>query len=127
MKYEWMDAYCLSKKGAEKDFKIEWDATRYLIGGKMFALQGGDKEHKPIITLKCEPPFGQFLREQHRHIIPGYYMNKEHWNSVYLEGDVPDDVLKQMIDMSYELVLNSLSKKMQKQIMGEKDGDKEND
>jgi len=118
MKYKWLDEYCVSKKGAEKDFKVEWDATRYQIGGKMFALQGGDKDKKAIITLKCEPMFGQLLRGQYQHIIPGYYMNKEHWNSVYLDGDVPDDVLKQMIDMSYKLVLNSLSKKTQKEIMG---------
>ena len=117
MKYDWMDSYLLSKKGAQKDFKVEWDATRYQIGGKMFAMQGGDKEKKAIITLKCEPLFGQLLREQHQHIIAGYYMNKEHWNSVYLDGDVPDDVLKQMIDMSYGLVLNSLSKKMQQEIL----------
>lgn len=112
MKYEWLDEYCLSKEGAKKDFKIEWDAIRYLIGDKMFAMQGGDKYKKAIITLKCEPAFGQFLREEYQHIVAGYYMNKEHWNSVYLDGDVPDDILKQMIDMSYELVLNSLSKKM---------------
>ncbi|AOY76564.1 MmcQ/YjbR family DNA-binding protein [Clostridium formicaceticum] len=118
MKYEWLDEYCLSKKGVEKDFKVEWDATRYLIGGKMFALQGGDKNNKAITTLKCEPQFGKFLREQHQHIVAGYYMNKEHWNSVYLDGDVPDDVLKEMIDMSYESVLNSLSKKKQKEIIG---------
>lgn len=116
MSYEWIEEYCLSKKGAQKDFKVEWNALRYLIGEKMFALQGGDKEHKPIITLKCDPPFGRHLREKYPHITPGYYMNKEHWNSVYLEGDVPDDVLKEMIDMSYELVLNSLSKKAQKEI-----------
>ncbi|SDZ12507.1 MmcQ/YjbR family DNA-binding protein [Tindallia californiensis] len=116
MKDEWLDSYCLSKKGAEKDFKVEWDATRYLIGGKMFAMQGGDKEKKPIITLKCEPAFGQQLRREYHHIVAGYYMNKEHWNSVYLEGDVPKDILKQMIDMSYELVLNSLSKKKQKEL-----------
>lgn len=116
MKYEWMDEYCLSKKGAEKDFKAEWEAIRYLIGGKMFAMQGGDKDNKAIITLKCEPVFGQALRQQYEHIIPGYYMNKEHWNSVYLDGDVPDEILRQMIDMSYELVLKSLSKKAQKEI-----------
>lgn len=116
--YPWIDAYCLSKKGAVKDFKVEWGATRYLIGAKMFAMQGGDKDGKPIITLKCEPAFGQILREQHQHIIPGYYMNKEHWNSVYLEGNTPDDILKQMIDMSYELVLNSLSKKAINELLG---------
>lgn len=116
MKYQWLDEYCLSKKGSEKDFKVEWDATRYFIGGKMFALQGGDKYKKPIITLKCDPLFGELLRDEHEHIIPGYHMNKEHWNSVYLDGDVPDDILKQMIDMSYQLVLNSLSKKKQEEI-----------
>jgi predicted DNA-binding protein (MmcQ/YjbR family) len=118
MKYEWIDEYCLSKKGAQKDFKVEWNVTRYLIGGKMFAMQGGDKNKKAIITLKCEPTFGQLLREEHEDITPGYYMNKEHWNSVYLDGDVPDEILKQMIDMSYELVLNLLSKKKIKEILG---------
>jgi len=117
MKYEWIDEYCLSKVGSEKDFKIEWNATRYLIVDKIFAMQGGDKYKKSIITLKCDPSFGQSLREEYPHIVAGYYMNKEHWNSVYLDGDVPDDVLKQMIDMSYELVFKSLSKKVQKQIL----------
>ncbi len=116
MRYEWMDGYLLSKKGAEKDFKVEWDATRYKVGDKMFAMQGGDKEGKAIITLKCEPPFGQLLRKQYSDIVAGYYMNKEHWNSVYLEGDVPDDVVKQMIDESYSLILGGLSKKLQKEI-----------
>ncbi len=120
MKYEWIDEYCLSKVGAEKDFKVEWDATRYLIRGKMFALQGEDKDKNEIITLKCEPMIGKSLREQYQHIIAGYYMNKVHWNSVYLDGDMPDDVLKQMIDMSYELVLNSLSKKLQKELLEHK-------
>lgn len=117
MKYDWMDAYLLSKKGAVKDFKVEWDATRYMVGNKMFAMQGGDKEHKAIITLKCEPVFGQMLRSQYPHIVAGYYMNKEHWNSVYLEGEVPDEVLRQMIDESYTLILSSLTKKMQKEIL----------
>lgn len=119
MKYGWIDEYCLAKNSAEKDFKIEWNAIRYLIGGKMFALQGGDKYEKPIITLKCIPPFGETLRKEYEHIVAGYYMNKEHWNSVYLDGDVPDAILKQMIDMSYDLVFTSLSKKLQKQYLSE--------
>jgi predicted DNA-binding protein (MmcQ/YjbR family) len=119
MNYGWLDTYCLSKKGAIKDFKMEWDATRYLIGGKMFAMQGGDKEGKAVITLKCEPLFGRMLREQYSDIIPGYYMNKEHWNSVYLDGDTPDEVMQQMVDMSYELVLGGLSKKKVKEIWEE--------
>ena len=123
MKYEWINEYCLSKQGAEKDFKVEWEAIRYLIRGKMFVMQGGDKYKKPIITLKCEPVFGQLLREQNQHIVPGYYMNKEHWNSAYLEGDVPNDVLKQMMDMSYELVLKSFSRKIQRGINGGNNND----
>jgi predicted DNA-binding protein (MmcQ/YjbR family) len=117
MKYEWLDEYCLSKEGVVKDFKVEWNATRYLLGDKMIGMVGGDKYGKPIVTLKCEPNFGNLLRQEYPHIVPGYYMNKEHWNSVYLEGDVPDDILKQMIDMSYGLILNSLPKNKQKQIL----------
>jgi predicted DNA-binding protein (MmcQ/YjbR family) len=119
MKYEWMDEFCCSLKGAEKDFKEEWNATRYMIRGKMFAMQGGDKEGRPIITLKLEPPMGEMLRQQYKDIIPGYYMNKEHWNSVYLEGKVPDEVLRDMIDRSHQLIFTSLPKKVQKEMMEE--------
>ena len=118
MNYEWLEDYCLNKKGAEKDFKVEWNATRYLIRGKMFVMQGGDKEGNPIITIKCEPSFGRFLRDEYKDIIPGYYMNKEHWNSVYIGGEVGDEIVKQMIDMSYDLILTSFSKKNQKEIIG---------
>jgi len=123
MKYEWIDGYFLAKQGVSKDYKVEWDVTRYLIGEKMIAMLGEDKYKKAIITLKCEPLFGQALRDKYEHIVTGYYMNKQHWNSVYMDGDVPDDIMKNMIDMSYELVFNSLSKKMQKEIKGENNND----
>ncbi len=118
MKYVWLDEYCLSKKGVEKEYKLEWDATRYMINGKMFALQGGDKEGKPIITVKLNPIHSELLRSQYKDIIPGYYMNKEHWSSMYLEGEVPDQVLKKMLDEGYSLIFESLNKKLQKQILG---------
>ena len=117
MKYTWMDEYCLSKKGVEKEYKLEWNATRYMIKGKMFVLQGGDKDGKQIITVKLNPMHGEFLRHQYKDIIPGYYMNKEHWNSLYLEGNVPDEVVRDMLDKSYSLVLASLSKKLQKEVL----------
>ena len=117
MKYMWIDGYCISKKGVLKDYKPEWDATRYMVKGKMFVLQGENKEGKPIITVKLKPENGDFLRQQFKEITPGYYMNKEHWNSLYLEGDVPDEVLKEMIDESYQLIFESLSKKVQKEIL----------
>lgn len=117
MKYEWLDEYFLSKKFVEKDFKAEWSATRYMIRGKMFAMQGGDKEGKAIITLKLEPSYGESLRAQFKDIIPGYYMNKVHWNSMYLAGDTPDEVLRDMADQSYRLIFESLSKKVQKELL----------
>ncbi len=119
MKYDWLDEYLLSKKGAVRDFKVEWDATRYLLKDKMFCMVGQDNKGKHIITLKCEPAFGLLLREQYPDIVPGYYMNKEHWNSVYIDGQTPDDILRQMADMSYELILASLTKKARMELLNE--------
>lgn len=115
--YKWLDAYCLAQAGATTDYQPDWEAIRYLVGGKMFAMCTDDKAGKPIITLKLEPAFGDLLRQQYEDIIPGYYMNKVHWNSLYLEGNVPDDVVKTMIRESHRLVLDSLSKKAQKEIV----------
>ena len=115
--YPWLDQYCLSKPGTVKDFKEEWNATRYMLSGKMFAMLGGDKNSTPIITLKLNPDDGHALRERYDDIIPGYYMNKEHWNSVYLEGSVPDDVMRGMIDASHTLILESLPKKSREEIL----------
>jgi len=119
LKYIWLDEYLLSKSGASKDFKVEWQWHRYLIKDKMFGAICTDKVGKPIVTIKCEPLVGNLLRSQYTDIVPGYYMNKEHWNSVYLEGEIPDEVLKNMIDMSYQLVFSSFSKKIQIEILGE--------
>lgn len=119
MKYEWIPSYCLAKTGTEQDYKVEWNATRYMLRGKMFAMQGGDKERKPIITIKLLPEFGSLLRAQYSDIVPGYYMNKEHWNSLYLDGAVPDEVVKEMLDQAYQLVLSSFSKKVRQEISGQ--------
>ena len=118
MNYPWIDEYCLSKQGATMEYKDEWQAIRYMVGGKMFALQGNDNTGRPIVTLKLLPTDGDFLRNQFQDIIPGYYMNKKHWNSVYLDGSVPNDVLRDMIDKSYTILFSSLPKKTQKEIIG---------
>ncbi len=115
-RYPWLDAYCLSLTGAQKDFKEEWGATRYLLSDKMFAMVGGDKDGRGIVSLKLKPENGLMLREAYPDITPGYYLNKTHWNSIYLEGAVPDDLLKQMIQESHELVFNGLSKKVKEQL-----------
>ncbi len=117
MSYPWLDEYLMSKKGVAKDFKEEWQWTRYLIGGKMYAAICKNESGKDyLITLKLDPMDGEFLREQYNDIIPGYYMNKIHWNSVNMDGVVPDEILRDMIDKSYKLVFKGLTKKLQHEI-----------
>ena len=118
MRYVWLDEYLLSKTGVTKDLQEEWNWIRYQIGGKMFAAVCLDEKNEPYyITLKLEPAEGDFLRTQYEDIIPGYYMNKVHWNSINPDGAVPDDLLKDLLDKSYQLVLEGFSKKKQREIL----------
>ncbi len=117
MNYPWLDEYLLSMKQATKDYKEEWQWTRYMIEGKLYAAICKDATGmRDIITLKLDPMDGDFLRQQYEEIIPGHYMNKIHWNSVYLDGNIPEDLMKDLIEKSYYLVRGSLSKKMQSEI-----------
>lgn len=119
MKYDWIDGYLMNKAGVTKDLKVEWNWIRYQIGEKMFvAICLDSSDNVKYITLKLNPDESEFLRKQYKDIIPGYYMNKIHWNSVNPNGSVPDDVLKDMLDKSYSLVLNSFSKKKQSELLG---------
>ena len=121
MKYAWIDKYLLDKTGVTKDLQADWNWIRYQIGGKMFAAVCLDDATKPYyITLKLEPSEGDFLRTQYPDIVPGYYMNKMHWNSVKPDGNVPDDLLKDLLDKSYELVLHTFSKKKQQELLSDK-------
>ena len=120
MKYEWIDEYILKMPGVTKDLQKDWNWIRYQIGGKMFAAVCLDDNDKPYyITLKLEPLEGDFWRKQYEDIIPGYYMNKTHWNSVKADGNVPDDILMDLLEKAYRIVLESLSKKRQKEILGD--------
>lgn len=119
MKYPWIDEYLLKKRSVTKDLLADWNWIRYHIGGKMFAAVCLDPQNKPYyITLKLEPEEGSFLRIQYEDILPGYYMNKMHWNSIKPDGAVPDDLLKDLLDKSYNLVLKSFSGKKQREILG---------
>jgi len=119
MKYDWLDEYLMAKPGVMKDLQAEWNWVRYQLGGKMFAAVClNDVTGKAVyITMKLDPAEGEFLRRQYDDIIPGYYMNKAHWNSVKAEGAVPDELLKEMLEKSYRLVLGGFSKKKQKELL----------
>ena len=114
--YDFIQAHCLSKPAAIEEYKQEWDAIRYMVCGKMFAVIHTDGEGLQVISVKNIPEHGIALREKYRDIIPGYHFNKTHWSSVYLNGDVPETVLKQMLDESYDLVFSSLPKKVQNEL-----------
>lgn len=118
MRYKWLDEYLLEKRAVTKDLKKEWNWIRYQIGGKLFAAVCLDGDNKPYyINLKLEPEEGEFLRKQYDDIIPGYYSDKRHWNSVNPDGEVPDELLKDLLDKSYKLVLGGFSKKKQREVL----------
>ena len=110
--YQWLDG-CLQKQpSTEKEFQPAWQAYKYLLCGKMYAYIGiDDRNRRPIVTLKLEPAFSDMLRSKYEDIVPGYYMNKIHWSTVYLDGNVPQDVLADIVHASYQLVRSSLSQK----------------
>ena len=119
MKYPWIDEYLMAKRGVTKDLQAEWNWIRYHIGGKMFAAVLLDHDDRPYyINLKLDPAEGELMRKQYPDVIPGYYSNKLHWNSVKPGGDIPDDLLKTWLDRSYLLVLQDLPKAKQREILG---------
>lgn len=125
--YPWLDEYLMAKPGAEQDFKIEWQWQRYLVRDKMFAaICTPDPKYQPhngrtMIILKCDPHLAEAFRAEYPDIVPGFYSDKRTWNSIYLDGDVPEQTLKDLCDMSYRLVVSKLTKKVQAEL-NEKNG-----
>lgn len=118
MKYDWIDGYMLRKKGTTKNIQTDWNWIRYVIEDKMYAAVCLDDQNKPYyLTLKLRPEKGIELRKSYDDIIPGYYMNKKHWNSIKMEGNISNELLKEMLDEAYELVFSSFSKKKQLDIL----------
>lgn len=124
-RYPWLDAYLLARPGAEKDYKPEWGWFRYRVRGKMYAAVCTPSEkYKPygghmLLSLKCEPMLAELFRGQYAAVLPGFYCDKTHWNSIFLDGDVPDDTLRGMCDMAYALIVAKLPKRVQKELTDE--------
>jgi len=114
MNIEQLQEYCLSKPGVEETLPFGPDTLVYKVGGKVFLLTSLDAEELRF-NVKCDPELAQELREQYDCVQPGYHMNKKHWNTIIVDGSVPVRQLKEWIDHSYELVVNSLSKKLREQ------------
>jgi predicted DNA-binding protein (MmcQ/YjbR family) len=111
MNIESLRNYCLSKKGVTESFPFDETTLVFKVMGKMFALTGLEDEILTV-NLKCNPENAIRLREEFPAIQPGYHMNKKHWNTIIVDGSIPDEQIFQWMDDSYNLVVKSLSRKL---------------
>src|SRR6478736_10407995 len=110
MDIETLREYCLSKPGAEETLPFGPSTLVFKVGGKAFLLVGLDEEQLSF-NVKCDPDKAVELREEYACVLPGYHMNKKHWNTIVVDGTVSTKQLKEWIDWSYELVSSKKKKK----------------
>lgn len=118
MQIDELHEYCASKKAVTEHFPFDDVTLVFKVMNKMFALVGLNhwEEGDCKINLKCNPDWAQELRADFEGINPGFHMNKTHWNTVTINNsDVSDDFVRELIDHSYELIIKSLPKKVQKE------------
>ena len=101
--------YCLLKKGTSEDFPFDFETLTIRVSDKMFLLTN-IKSEELRINLKCDPLLAIDLRDEFPAVTPGYHMNKVHWNTVVIDGTIPDERILRMIDHSYDLVFSKLKK-----------------
>lgn len=113
MNIEEFRTYCLSKRGVTESFPFGEETLVFKVMDKIFALAGLDA-HPANANLKCDPEKAIELREEYDGLIyPGYHMNKKHWNTVEIEGNLPPALIVELVDHSYDLVVKGLTKKLQ--------------
>ena len=105
---DWIIDYCLQKKGSALDFPFGPETPVLKVSGKMLAFVFRHGSGHTGVNLKCDPVIAANLREQHDCVLPGYHMNKQHWNTVLLDGGLPEEDVFAMIDHSYGQVVNKL-------------------
>ncbi len=108
MNIETLREYCLSKSHVQETFPFGEETLVFKVMDKIFLLAGLDEADR--FNVKCDPEKAVSLREQYEEVQPGYHMNKTHWNTVFMNGRLRDNQLKEMIDHSYDLIVKSLSK-----------------
>ena len=101
---------CLGLPGASEEFPFGDEVSVFKVGGKMFALCVLDAEPPLRLSVKCDPELAVQLRSAYPAISPGYHLNKRHWNTIILDGSVPDEMVTDLLGDSYELVVASLPK-----------------
>ena len=102
--------WCLAQSGAVEDFPFGPEHSVFKVGGKMFALS--TLERTPLeVSAKCEPELALQLRDTYTAIRPGYHLNKRHWNTITLDGSLSDQLVRELIADSYDLVVSALPKR----------------
>jgi predicted DNA-binding protein (MmcQ/YjbR family) len=112
---EELRACCLSFPGAEETFPFAPGNSVFKVAGKIFAITrlAGD----PLkVSLKCEPALAEQLREAHAAVTPGYHLNKRHWNTVIIDGSLPDRMVRDMVEDSYDLIVSSLARARRREL-----------
>ncbi len=115
MDIEILRLYCIGKPAVTEGFPFDETTLVFKVMGKMFALLSLDAIPSQI-NLKCDPEKALELRAEYPAILPGYHMNKAHWNSIVLDGSLSHSLVYELIDHSYQLVLNGLPKKLREQM-----------
>ncbi len=113
MDIESLREYCLSKAGTKETLPFGPDTLVYKVGGKVYLLMGLESESLRF-NVKCDPDLAIELREQYACVLPGWHMNKKHWNTIVVDGSVSGKQLREWIDHSYNLILNSLPQKQKR-------------
>ncbi|MEO6130718.1 MAG: MmcQ/YjbR family DNA-binding protein [Saprospiraceae bacterium] len=117
MNIETFRKHCMSLQGVEETLPFGPDTLVYKVYGKVFALTGLD-EAEFSVNLKCDPDRAIDLRDEYPDaVLPGWHMNKKHWNTVYFEGRIADKLLLELIDHSYKLVISGLPLSLKKQLL----------
>lgn len=114
MNVEDIRMYCLIKREVTESFPFNDTTLVFKVLGKMFALVNLDDNQS--LNLKCDPEKAIILREHYNDVLPGYHMNKKYWNTISLDGIVPDSLIKEWIDDSYNLVIENLPKKLKQKL-----------
>jgi predicted DNA-binding protein (MmcQ/YjbR family) len=107
--------WCLRRPGAIEDFPFGPEHSVFKVAGKMFALSALDRT--PLeVSVKCEPELAISLRQSYPAIRPGYHLNKRHWNTITLDGSLPDQLVRDLIEDSYDLVVSALPRRVRDQL-----------
>lgn len=109
MNHKELEEYILSKVGAVLDYPFGSEVAVYKVGGKMFALIKEDSDPAQV-SLKCDPILAEQLRAEYTSVMPGYHLNKKLWNTIVASGELTEEYLLSLVDLSYRLVVEGLPK-----------------